>query len=60
MHLTFYLINVINSPDMRTEIAYSIEYTDPNVLILIETKIENKIRTAVFFPRGIMEKLGST
>ena len=45
---------------MRTEIAYSIEYTDPNVLILIETKIENKIRTAVFFPRGIMEKLGST
>ena len=44
------VININSAPDKRAELENLIKYTDPDLIIMTETKIDEQVKATVTFP----------
>ena len=46
------VININSAPCKRAELENLINYTDPDLIIMTETKIDEPVKASEFFPKG--------
>ena len=51
------VININSAPGKRAELENLINYTDPDLIIMTETKIDEQVKASEFYPKAILEKL---
>ena len=52
------VININSAPGKRAELENLINYTDPDLIIMTETKIDEQVKASEFLPKAILEILG--
>ena len=46
------VININSAPGKRAELENLINYTDPDLIIMTETKIDEQVKASEFLPKG--------